>query len=302
MSAETVTIEGKQLKLSNLGKVLYPSTGFTKAGVLDYYTRIGPVILPHLDGRPLTLKRYPHGVEGMHFYEQQCPRFRPPWMTLKSVPRESRAGKIDYCVIDGLAGLVWVANLASLEMHTLLSRREDIHRPTFMVFDLDPGAPADVLDAARIALKLRDLLADLKLQSFPKTSGGKGIHLAVPLNTPVTFEQTKPFAHGVSQVLEREQPDKVVSRMSKALRRGKVFVDWSQNDEHKTTVCVYSLRARERPTVSTPVTWEEIEEAVRRRRAGLLVFETHDALERVHRQGDLFAPVLKMKQRLPKSM
>jgi bifunctional non-homologous end joining protein LigD len=298
---EIVSIEGKQLKLSNLDKVLYPSVGFTKGQVLDYYTQIAPVMLPHLAGRPLTLKRYPEGVEGNFFYEKQCPSHRPRWVKLKSVPRESQEGTIDYCVIQNLPTLIWVANLASLEMHVLLSREPTVSRPTMMMFDLDPGPPATILDSARLALKLRDFLQDLGLQSFAKTSGGKGIHLAVPLNTRVTFEQIKLFAQAIAQLMERFDPRHVTSKMSKSLRAGKVFVDWSQNDSHKTTVCVYSLRARERPTVSTPVKWEEVQDAVRTDDAEMLTFESHEVLKRVEKHGDLFEPLLTVKQTLPKT-
>ena len=294
-----VHIDGKRIKVTNLDKVLYPAVGFTKGQVLDYYLRIAPVILPHMKDRPLTLKRYPSGVRGAHFYEKQCPRHRPPWLKLRAVRRENREGEVDYCVVDSRPGLVWVANLASLEMHVLLGRGADIHRPTAMVFDLDPGPPATVLDSARVALLLRKTLDDLGLRSFPKTSGGKGIHVYVPLNTAVTYDDTKPMSHALAEVLEREHPGAIVSKMSKTLRGGKVFVDWSQNDDHKTTVCVYSLRAREHPTVSTPVRWDELEAAVRRRRADLLVFETEAVFARLERYGDLFGPVLTLKQRLP---
>jgi bifunctional non-homologous end joining protein LigD len=299
-----VTIDGRQLKLSNLDKVLYPAHGrakssFTKADVLHYYAGIAPVILPHLAGRPLTLKRYPEGVEGFHFYEKQCPSHRPSWVKLKRVPRQRGGRDIDYCVIEDRPSLIWVANLASLELHTLLSCKDDVNRPTVMVFDLDPGAPAGILDSARVALWLRDLFVGLKLKCFLKTSGGKGLHLYVPLNTPVTFDQTKAFSRAVAESLEQRYPDRVISKMSKALRKGKVFVDWSQNDRHKTTVCVYSLRARERPTVSTPITWEEAETAARGRKTERLTFEAPEALSRVEERGDLFEPVLKLKQRLP---
>mgnify|MGYP001057568428 CR=1 FL=1 len=299
MKATEVTIDGQKLRLTNLDKVLYPEAGFTKGQVLDYYRRIAPVLLPHLAGRALTLKRYPDGVGGMHFYEKRCPPYRPEWVQLHSVPREGGDGTIDYCVIEDLATLIWVANLASIELHVLMSTRKDYHRPTTMVFDFDPGPPAGLLDAARVALRVRDMLKEFDLEAFPKTSGGKGIHLYVPLNTPVTYAETGEFAHALAQLLEKEQPTKIVSKMSKSLRKGKVFVDWSQNAEHKTTVAPYSLRARPRPTVSTPVTWEEIETAVQKKKADLLVFEADDVLKRVEKLGDLMAPALKLKQRLP---
>lgn len=294
-----ITVDGRQLRLSNLAKVLYPEGGFTKGQVIEYYTKIAPVILPHLTDRALTLKRYPDGVGGMHFYEKQCPAYHPPWVKIKSVPREGSEGNIDYCVVNNTATLLWVANLASIELHTLLSTKRNIHRPTMMVFDFDPGPPATVLDAVRIALRVRDVLADLKLECFAKTSGGKGIHLFVPLHTPVTFDVTNPWSHAIAEMLEQDDPAHVVSRMARSLRAGKVFIDWSQNTEHKTTVCAYSLRARERPTVSTPVTWEELETALKKKRADSLAFETDAVLKRVAKLGDLLAPVLTLKQKLP---
>jgi bifunctional non-homologous end joining protein LigD len=298
-TAAELNVDGKALRVTNLGKVLYPEVGFTKGQVLDYYLRIAPVILPYLKDHPLTLKRYPEGVNAGHFYEKQCPSYRPPWLKLKAVPREHRTGEVNYCVVDSRPGLIWVANLASLELHILLSRREDINRPTTMVFDLDPGPPATVLDSARIALRLRSMLKELGLESFPKTSGGKGLHVYVPLNTPITYDDTKRLSHALAEVLERENPDQVVSKMSKGLRRGKVFVDWSQNDDHKTTICVYSLRAMDRPTVSTPVTWNELETAIKRSKPEALVFETEAVFQRLEEHGDLFEPVLQLKQRLP---
>src|SRR5437762_3554924 len=290
------------LKLSNLEKVLYPAADFTKGDVIHYYLRIARTVLPHLKGRPLTLKRYPNGVDGMHFYEKRCPSHKPDWITTSKVSSNKHGGWINYCIADDVTALVWIANLASLELHPLLSRTPHIDRPTMMVFDFDPGAPAGVLDAVKIALRVRDMLAELGLKSFPKTSGGKGIHLAVPLNTPVTFDDTKNFSRAIAQLLERQDPDHVISRMSKALRPGKIFVDWSQNDEHKTTACVYSLRAKQRPTVSTPVTWKEMESALSKDDPDALTFETNDVLDRVARLGDLFEPVLKLKQRLPKTL
>jgi bifunctional non-homologous end joining protein LigD len=207
---------------------------------------------------------------------------------------------MQYCLADDLPTLVWVANLASLELHTSLSHAVDVQQPTMLVFDLDPGPPATVVECGRVALWLREVLDDLGgLQVFPKTSGSKGLQLYVPLNTPVTYDETKPFAHALAKLLEERHPDDVLSVMTKDLRKGKVFIDWSQNDDSKTTVCVYSLRARERPTVSTPVTWEEVEGVVASGDPGDLVFEAPDVLERVERQGDLFAPVADLQQSLP---
>ena len=294
-----VEVEGKRLRLSNLDKVMYPAVGFTKGQVVDYYTRISPVLLPHLRGRPLTLKRYPDGVEGQHFYEKQCPSHRPPWVRTAAIRAERRGKVINYCVADDLPTLVWTSNLADLELHTSLSLADDIKRPTMMVFDLDPGPPAGIIECVDVALILRGLLDELGLESYAKTSGGKGFQLYVPLNTPVTYDDTKPFSHAMAKLMERRFPDRVVSVQKKELRKGKVLVDWSQNDEHKTTVCVYSLRARERPTVATPVTWEEAESALKAKEPEKLVFGPEDVLERAERDGDLFEPVVTLEQTLP---
>ncbi|HET7591085.1 MAG TPA: DNA ligase D [Solirubrobacterales bacterium] len=298
-SKAAVTVESRELELSNLDKVLYPRTGFTKGELIDWYARIAEVLLPHLRGRPLTLKRYPEGVGGKHFYEKRCPAHRPDWVTTASVWSDRHKGEIDYCVVEDLPTLVWLANLADVELHTSLSRAAAIERPTALVFDLDPGAPADVLDCARVALWLRGLFEQLGLNSWAKTSGSKGIHFYVPLNSDVTYEQTKPLAKAVAETLERKFPERVVSRMSKAKRPGRVLIDWSQNDRHKTTVCVYSLRAKERPTVSTPLEWEEVEAALEAGDPEALVFDHAAALERVAAKGDLFAPLLSEEQQLP---
>ena len=294
-----VEVEGRQLKLSNFDKVLYPEAGFTKGQVIDYYTRVAPALLPHLRRRALTLKRYPNGVDGQFFYEKNCPKHRPPWVETLSVWSARNKADVNYCLIDELAGLVWVANLASLELHTSLSSAADVQRPTMLVFDLDPGPPATIVECGRVAFWLREVLDGLGLQAFPKTSGSKGLQLYVPLNTPVTYNETKPFAHALARLLEERHPKDVLSVMTKELRKGKVFIDWSQNDDSKTTVCVYSLRARERPTVSTPVTWDEVEAVVDSGDPEDLVFEAGDVLDRVDRHGDLFADVAKMEQGLP---
>ena len=296
---QTVEIEGKKLTLSNLDKVLYPAVGFTKGEVIDYYARIAPVLLPHLDGRPLTMKRYPNGVNGMFFYEKNCPEHRPDWVQTTPVWSEGNNKTMHYCLAQDLATLVWAANLADLELHTSLSLGKDIMRPTCIVFDLDPGPPADIVLCCQVGLWVRDIFASFGLESFAKTSGSKGLQLYVPLNTAVTYDDTKPFAHEIARLLERQHPDLVVSDMKKALRTGKVFVDWSQNDNHKTTVNVYSLRAKDRPTVSTPVTWKEVEECLKKGDPELLVFTSEKVLERVQKSGDLFEPVLKLKQKLP---
>lgn len=294
-----VEIQGRRLKLSNLDKVLYPALGFTKAQVIDYYVRIAPVLLPHLRGRPLTMKRYPEGVNSGHFYEKNCPKHRPDWVRTTSVWSEGNSRWMDYCMVQDLATLVWAANLADLELHTSLSLGEDILCPTVIVFDLDPGEPANIVQCCQTGLWVRDIFAQLGLQAFAKTSGSKGLQVYVPLNTPVTYDETKAFAHELARTLERQQPELIVSEMKKVLRTGKVFVDWSQNDDHKTTVCVYSLRAKDHPTVSTPVSWDEVEECLGRQDSGLLVFESGKVLERVEEFGDLFAPVLEMEQALP---
>jgi bifunctional non-homologous end joining protein LigD len=294
-----VTVEGRELELSNLDKVLYPQAGFTKGELIDWYARISEVLLPHLRGRPLTLKRYPEGVEGKHFYEKRCPKHRPDWVTTASVWSDSHKGEIDYCVVEDLPTLVWTSNLADIELHTSLAKAAEIERPTAMVFDLDPGAPADVLDCAQVAVWLHGLFEQLGLNCYPKTSGSKGMQLYVPLNSEVTYEQTKPFSKAVAEALEQRFSDRVVSQMSKAKRPGKVLIDWSQNDRHKTTVCVYSLRAKARPTVSTPLEWEEVEAALEAGDAEALVFDHAAVLERVEAKGDLFAPLLSEEQHLP---
>jgi len=291
--AREVRIGQRQLRLVNLDKVLYPQAGFTKAQVIDYYVRISAALLPHLRGRPLTLKRYPNGVDRPFFYEKRCPEHRPPWL------RTAEADGIRYCVIDDLPSLVWAANLADLELHVPLARAQAVHRPDFLVFDLDPGAPAELVQCCEVGLLLRGLFESLRIACFAKTSGSKGLQVYVPLNVPeVTYEDTKPFARAVAETLERERPSLIVSNMKKSLRTGKVLVDWSQNDPHKTTVCVHSLRAKDRPTVSTPVTWDEVEECAAGK--ARLVFEAEAARSRVEERGDLFAPVLEMKQKLPR--
>jgi bifunctional non-homologous end joining protein LigD len=284
-----VQVEGRSLSLSNLTKVMYPGVGFTKGAVIDYYTRVAPALLPHLRNRPLTLKRYPNGVEGGHFYEKNCPSHAPEWV------RKEPVDKIDYCVCDNLATLVWLANLADLELHPSLSLADDINRPTVMAFDLDPGPPAGLVECCEVAFLLRDALSQLGLESFAKTSGSKGVQVYVPLNVDgIDYDHgTKLLSQALARHLEAEHPKLIVSQQKKELRRGKVLIDWSQNDEHKTTVSVYSLRARERPTVSTPVLWSELENP------GSLVFEAPDVLERVERHGDLFAPVAELQQELP---
>ena len=293
-------VEGRKLAVSNLDKVLYPKAGFTKGDLIHYYIQIAPVLLPHLKDRPLTMKRYPNGVEGEFFYEKNCPSHRPKWVKTATVWSEGNQRNMDYCLAQDLPTLVWAANLADIELHTSLSRKNDVARPTIMVFDLDPGAPADIVQCCQVGLWLREILAAMKLKSWAKTSGSKGLQVYVPLNTPVTYDETKALSHALAEYLERDHPDLVVSKMAKALRKGKIFVDWSQNDEHKTTICVYSMRAKEQPTVSTPVTWEEVEKCLRKKDAKSLVFRYDQTLARVKKMGDLFEEVEKLKQRVPK--
>ena len=294
-SRVTVDVAGKQISLSNLDKVMYPEVGFTKGHVIDYYTRVAPAVLPHLRDRPLTLKRYPNGVEGGHFYEKQCPSHRPDWV--RSEPVELSSKTIDFCVCDDLPTLVWLANLADLELHPSLSKVPEVERPTVMAFDLDPGPGTGLAECCEVALILRDALERLGLECFPKTSGSKGIQVYVPVNVEdVDYDHgTKLLSNALARHLESEHPNLIVSSQRKELRKNKVLIDWSQNDEHKTTVGVYSLRARERPTVSTPLMWDEVE-------AGdpdALVFEAADVIARVEEHGDLFAPVAELEQRLP---
>ncbi|HVV90013.1 MAG TPA: non-homologous end-joining DNA ligase [Solirubrobacterales bacterium] len=289
----------RELTVSNLDKVLYPATGFTKGDLIDAYADLAEVLLPHLRGRPVTLKRYPDGVEGKFFYEKRCPPHRPDWLATARIYSASHKGDIDYCLLEDLPSLLWAANLANIELHTSLARVADLDRPDSLVFDLDPGAPADIVDCARIALRLHGLFAQLGLDSYAKTSGSKGIHLHVPLNGTATFAESRPFAKAVAETLEARFPDEVVSRQAKTRRKGRVLIDWSQNDAHKTTASVYSIRAKERPTVSTPLEWEEVEAAVEAGDADALVFTVEDLRARIGAKGDLYAPLLTRKQDLP---
>jgi len=297
--SSTVEIQGKHLKLTNLEKVLYPAAGFTKGQVIDYYARIAPVLVPHLAGRPLTLKRYPNGVDQQFFFEKNATIHRPPWVKTAPIWSEGNNRNVNYILANDLPTLVWVANLAAIELHPSLSLAKKIESPTMLVFDLDPGAPANMVQCAQVGIWLRAIFDHFGLQSFPKTSGSKGLQLYVPLNTPTSYDITKPFAHALARVLENDHRDLVVSDMKKSLRVGKVLVDWSQNDEHKTTIAVYSLRARQRPTVSTPVKWEEVEQVLKKKDPSLVVFEANQVLDRAEKLGDLFEPLLKLKQKLP---
>lgn len=293
-------IGGREVQLSNLEKVLYPGNGFTKAQVIDYYIRASRFILPHLKDRPLTLKRYPNGVNAEHFYEKDAPGHTPDWVSRAVVERRSREGKINFVLINDVASLVWAANLASLEMHVFLARAPKIQQPTSIVFDLDPGPPANVLQCARVALWIRDLTEKIGLKSFVKSSGSKGLQLYIPLNTAVTYEKTQPFAKAIADYLQREHPEDVEAQMAKNLRAGKVFIDWSQNSDFKTTVCVYSLRAkRDIPFVSMPFTWQEVERFCKKDDVEAFYYEPEAALKRMEKLGDLFEPVLSLKQKIP---
>ncbi len=294
-----IAAAGRTLRLSNRDKVLYPDSGFTKGDMVDYYAAVAPVLLPHLQGRPLTFKRYPDGVREEYFYEKRCPSHRPEWVQTAAIWSERQEEPIDYCVVGDLPTLIWTANLASIELHPSLSRAADMDTPTMLVFDLDPGPPAGLRECCRVALWIRELFEAFGLTVLVKTSGSKGLQVYLPLNTPIGYEQTKPFARAVAELLQKQHPQVVLSRMTKSHRPGKVFIDWSQNDPHKTTVCVYSLRARERPTISTPLTWEEVERGSRRRKEQQLSAEPAALLERIEQHGDLFAPLLSLPQTLP---
>lgn len=290
-----VQVGERTLSLSNLDKVLYPVAGFTKGQVIDYYARIAPIMLPHLAGRALTFKRFPNGVDKPGFFEKRCPQHRPDWVPVATGPGD-RDGPIAYCVVDEQAALVWAANLAALELHAPMALAADLDSPRAVVFDLDPGAPAAIRECAEVALSIRTLLEQVNLYAWPKTSGSKGLQVYVPVNGPLTHEHASSFAKAVGQVLEKQDPARVLTSMAKVERKNKIFVDWSQNNRHKTTIAPYSLRAREQPTVSTPVSWDEVEAAA----AGHveLRFEVSDVLARVERDGDLFAPVLTERQTL----
>jgi bifunctional non-homologous end joining protein LigD len=291
--AVTVLVEGRRVRISNWDKVLFPQAGFTKGDLVAYYARVAPVLLPHLRDRPLTLKRYPEGVEKQYFYEKQAPSHRPDWV------QTERIGKINYTLAQDRPTLVWLANLADIELHTSLSLAAVPEEPTMLVFDLDPGPPAGIVECCQVAQVLQGLFGQLGLESLPKTSGSKGLQVYLPLNSGASYEETKPLARRVAELLEQRMPKLVVSRMTKRLRPGKVLVDWSQNDAHKTTVNVYSVRARERPTVSTPVTWEEVARCRESGDPALLSFDTEDVLARVGEHGDLFADLVTLHQRVP---
>ena len=291
---------GKELTISNPDKVMYSDNRFTKSQVIEFYASIAPYVLPHIKERPITMKRFPNGVGGTHFYEKDAPSFTPSWIKKFAIPRTGETSMIRYILLNDLPSLVWSANMANLEIHPFLAKAPQIERPTMLVFDLDPGEGADIFSACEAAFHVKDVLDRLNLKSFVKVSGSKGIHLHVPLNTNVTYEVTQPFAKSIAQLLAREHPNLIVSEMPKTKRRGKVFVDWSQNAEYKSTVAVYSLRAKaNRPFVAMPVSWNDLTEAIKKGDAAQLFIEPDLALRRLKKIGDLFAPVLKLKQTLP---
>jgi bifunctional non-homologous end joining protein LigD len=297
-----VEVDGRELRLTNLDKVLYPKAGFSKGEMVDYYAKVAEAMVPHLKGRAVTLRRFPEGVDDLDaaFFEKRCPKHRPKWVKTTRVQAGPQAGKIDFCVCDGRPTLIWMAQLAAIELHPSLSLGRAPKRPTVLAFDLDPGPPADIVDCCRVALRLREVLGRLDLECFAKTSGSKGMQLYVPLNNKTSYEQTRPFAQALAQLIAKQTPEEVLAKMGKKVdRSGKVLIDWYQNNERKTTIAVYSLRARERPTVSTPVTWEEVGAAADSGDGSSLVFETADVLRRIEKQGDLFAPVLELEQELP---
>jgi bifunctional non-homologous end joining protein LigD len=299
MTKQVVEVAGRRLSLSNMEKDLYPSYGFTKAQILEYYRRIAPFLLPHLKGRALTLKRYPEGVEREFFFEKRCPSHRPSWVKTANLLQHD-GERMTVCLVEDLNTLTWVGNLASLELHVPLARADSSGTPDAVVFDLDPGDQADILDCARVALIIRDLLAPLRLTGYAKTSGQKGLHVYVPLNRKeTTFADTKQFSKAVAEVLQRNYPDLVTAKMAKEQRTKKVFINWSQNDASKTMVCVYSLRAREKPFVSFPLSWKELEDLAGRGDPEKLRILHSEVLRRTETEGDLFREVLVKKQKLP---
>jgi bifunctional non-homologous end joining protein LigD len=299
VSRTFVEIAGRRLSLSNLEKDLYPSCGFTKAQVLEYYSRMAVFILPHLHNRALTLKRYPDGVEQSFFFEKRCPSHRPAWAQTAEV-RGDDGERMTACLVNDLATLIWVANLASLELHVPLARAGSPETPDAVVFDLDPGEPADILDCARVALILRDLFSRLGLESCVKTSGLKGLHVYVPLNRrEATFEMTRQFSRAVAVTMQKHYPDLVTAKMAKESRRGRVFINWSQNDAAKTMICVYSLRAREQPVVSFPLSWRELENLAGEGDPARFQINPAEAVSRAETMGDLFREMLVKEQKLP---
>lgn len=300
MSSRRTTIDGHTLSVSNLDKVLYPITATTKAEVIAYYLGVADVMLPHLAGRPVTFRRFPDGVRADAFYQKHCPSHRPDWVPTVPLGRDGSPEVVDHCDIREPAALAWAANLGALEFHVPMARASDVGAPTAVVFDLDPGPPAGLLACAAVAASLQELFDQLGLMAVVKTSGGKGLQVYLPVD-PIgsSYTATRGFAHAVAKLLQARQPDRIVTTQARSERPGKVLIDWMQNHRTKTTVCVYSLRGRERPTVSTPVTWEEIHRAVHEQSDEGLRFEIGSIGERVRRLGELFGPVANHRQRLP---
>lgn len=285
-------IAGRSVSVSNPDKVFWPRAGFTKGQLIDYYQAVAEVMVQHLTGRPITLRRWPDGVEGQTFFQKKAPK-HPEWM------QTVRLGEVDYLRIDEPAALVWAANLAAIEIHPGLARAPHLDRPSAVVFDLDPGPPADILTCCQVALILRRYLERLGLQAWPKTSGSKGLQLYVPVNGAITYDSTHPFGLALAHLAESEHPDLVVSVIDRSQRRKKVLIDWAQNAPSRTTVAVYSMRALDHPSVSTPVTWDELEHALERGDGDALRFGPEQVLQRLERRGDLMAPLLEVHQELP---
>lgn len=297
---QAVEVDGREITLSNLDKVLYPESGTTKADVIEYYRAVAPALLPYLHDRPLTMKRYPDGIGQAPFFEKRCPTWRPDWLSTASVWSRSNEQHIDYCLLGDLPSLVWASNLANLELHTMLAHRGDPGRPSMIVFDLDPGTDTGLVECARVAVWIGEVFDSLDLSTVVKASGSKGLHLHVPLNTPVTYEQTKPFARAVAQLVERQHPDQVISRMTRSVRPGKVFIDWSQNSAHKTTVAPYSLRAVDPPTVAAPLHWEEVYRvATGEAEPGTLRFGPERLLGDLSDRKAVLEPLISLRQDLP---
>lgn len=297
---QTIKAGGREITLSNVEKVYFPKGKYTKGEFLSYYASIADTLLPYLKNRPLTLKRYPDGMTGESFYEKNAPMHTPDWVKRVKVPRSEGVGEVSYILCNDVATLLWACNLGDIEKHVFLAKTPSLNRPTSVVFDLDPGEGADILDCGEVALQLKKVFDSLKLECFVKVSGSKGLHLTVPLNTAVTYEKTQPFAKAIADLMVQQMPDRVVSAMAKNLRRKKVLIDWSQNSEHKTTVCVYAMRAKhEEPFISAPITWAELAQAVKKKKAKALFFTPAATLKRLKLKGDLFAPVLKLKQKIP---
>lgn len=298
MAAGQFDVGGRRLAIRHLDRVLFPRTGTTKSEVLSYYVEVSKYMLPHLHERLLHMHRYPEGVEGPRFWQKGCPEHRPRWMPTAPVWSRDKGQNIDYCVVNELAALLWAVNIGSIELHTSLHLRSHLHRPTVIAFDLDPGAGAGLMECCDVALRLRELFEQLGMETFVKTSGSKGLQLYVPLNAETSYEMTKPVARRIAEVLADQTRELVVSQMARSARAGKVLIDWSQNTEHKSMVCAYSVRAKQRPTVSTPVRWSEVEAALNAGDPGQLSFEMGAVRERLAELGDLFEPVLSTRQQL----